>query len=227
MIPQIPEIYNVVFIGISLLAIYFFSKACRHNRMVLIVILAYALIQGLIAISGFYSSKFEFPPRILLAILPAFLGVLYFVFSKKSKKIISSMDPKWLTYVHLVRFPVEIFLFLLFFNKLIPIEMTFEGWNFDILIGVTAPIISYFVFTKKILAEKTLFFWNIIGLVFLINIVLIAILSTPYPFQQFGLSQPNIAVFYFPYIWLPSIIVPIVFMSHLIILKRIWIRKAN
>ena len=48
------------------------------------------------------------------------------------------------------------------------------------------------------------------GLGLLANIVIIAVLSFPSPIQQFGFEQPNIGLAYFPFIWLPAIIVPIV-----------------
>jgi hypothetical protein len=56
--------------------------------------------------------------------------------------------------------------------------------------------------------------WNILALVSLINIVTIAVLAFPSPFQSVGLAQPNVGVTYFPYVWLPSVIVPIVFFCH-------------
>ena len=56
--------------------------------------------------------------------------------------------------------------------------------------------------------------WNFIALGLLINIVYHAVLSAPYPFQKFGFEQPNVAVFHFPYIWLPTFIVPAVFFCH-------------
>lgn len=93
--------------------------------------------------------------------------------------------------------------------------MTFEGRNFDILSGLTAPIIFYFGFVTKQLDRKVILIWNFICLALLINIVVVAILSAPFPFQQFAFDQPNIAVLYFPFNWLPSCVVPLVLLSHL------------
>jgi len=35
------------------------------------------------------------------------------------------------------------------------------------------------------------------------------------PIQQFAFEQPNRAVLYFPFIWLPSVVIPIFIFSHL------------
>jgi hypothetical protein len=55
----------------------------------------------------------------------------------------------------------------------------------------------------------------------LFNIVLTAILSAPLPIQQLAFEQPNIAVMYFPFVYLPGFIVPIVLFSHLVSLKKL------
>jgi hypothetical protein len=99
--------------------------------------------------------------------------------------------------------------------------MTFEGMNFDILSGLTAPFVYYFGFIKKQLHTKFLIVWNILCLGLLINIVSIAILAAPTPFQKLALDQPNTAVLYFPFIWLPAIIVPLVLLSHLASLRQL------
>jgi hypothetical protein len=55
----------------------------------------------------------------------------------------------------------------------------------------------------------------------LFNIVLTAILPAPLPIQQLAFDQPKIAVMYFPFVYLPGFIVPIVLFSHLVSLKKL------
>ena len=103
--------------------------------------------------------------------------------------------------------------------------MTFIGLNFDILIGVSALIIliATNIFTFQ-LTKNILLIWNWIGLLFLMNIVVIAVLSAPLPFQQMSFDRPNIAVLSFPYVLLPSYIVPVVFLAHIITIKHLGIK---
>jgi hypothetical protein len=63
--------------------------------------------------------------------------------------------------------------------------------------------------------------WNILGLILLLNVVIHGILSVPFPFQQFGLDQPNIAMLHAPYLLLPGLIVPVVLFSHLAAIRLI------
>jgi hypothetical protein len=58
-------------------------------------------------------------------------------------------------------------------------------------------------------------------LVLVIIIVMLAILSSPTQFQQLAFEQPNIAIAYFPFVWLPSIVVPIVLISHLAAIRQL------
>ena len=141
------------------------------------------------------------------------------------RNFIDTLNTGQLTLLHTIRIGVEIVLFYLFVAKTIPIEMTFEGRNFDIIAGLTAPLVYYFGYVKKLLSSKLLIAWNICCLVLLINIVITAILSVHTPFQHFGFDQPNIAVAHFPFCWLPGIVVPLVLFSHLATLRQLLLNR--
>ena len=99
--------------------------------------------------------------------------------------------------------------------------MTFEGSNFDILAGITAPFIWYIAFKKNKQSKALLIVWNIICLLLLFNIIGLAIFSLKTPLQKFGFEQSNIALTYFPFVLLPGIIVPLVLLSHLASIRQL------
>ena len=105
--------------------------------------------------------------------------------------------------------------------------MTFEGRNLDILSGLTAPLIYYFGYVKKQLPKSVLLGWNILCLGLLINIVRLAILSAPFPFQTLAFDQPNIAILYFPFVWLPCCVVPLVLLSHLATIRKLLVPEKK
>jgi hypothetical protein len=162
------------------------------------------------------------PPRFGLAILPALLFICLIFFTKKGKAFITKLDIKILTVLHIIRIPIELVLYWLFLHKSIPELMTFSGRNFDILAGITAPFIYYFGYIRKILTPKFILGWNLVCLSLLLFIVVNAILSFPSPFQQFAFDQPNVALLYFPFVWLASIVVPIVLFSHLVSMQYLF-----
>ena len=163
----------------------------------------------------------------LIGILPTILTIILLFATSKGRQFIDSLPLKNLTYLNIVRIPVEIVLFWLFLNMAIPELMTFEGRNFDILAGITAPIVAYFGLTKTKLNRQTILIWNFICLGLLINIVVNALFSAPSPIQKFAFEQPNIAILNFPFSWLPTFIVPIVLFGHLTSIRQLIRQKMN
>jgi hypothetical protein len=167
------------------------------------------------------------PPRFALLVVPPLIFILIMFVTTGGKKFISSLNNRQLAVLHTVRIPVEIVLYFLFIAKTIPQIMTFEGRNFDILAGITAPVVYYFGFVKNNLSKPFLIIWNLICLGLLFNIVTLAVLSAATPFQQFGFNQPNIAIAHFPFNWLASVVVPIVLFSHLVVLRKLILQKPG
>jgi len=159
--------------------------------------------------------------RFLLLILPPLVLVILTMTTDSGRKLTGQPDLKWLTLLHIIRIPVEIVLFWLFLNHAVPRIMTFEGRNLDILAGISAPFIYYFGFVKNQLGNKVILVWNFICIVLLLNIVVIAVLSMPFPIQQFGFNQPDIALFYFPFVWLPGCLVPMVIFAHVFSIRQL------
>ena len=185
------------------------------------IIIFLSALQAILGFSGFYLNQNTIPPRLIFLILPSLILIIGLFTTQKGRQFIDSLDIKALTILHIVRIPVEIVLYWLFLAHTIPQLMTFEGRNFDILSGLTAPLVFYFGFVKQKLPKNALLIWNFICLALLFNIVITAILSAKTPFQKLAFDQPNIAVTYFPFVWLPSIIVPIVLFAHLVSIRQL------
>jgi hypothetical protein len=221
MIPGLPIYINVLFIVITLLTVFLFYRATHKSDMTFIVLASWLMIQAIISLKGFYTVTNTFPPRVALMISPPVLLILLLFITKKGRIYIDSLDAGRLTYLHVVRVLVEFGLIVLFNHKLIPVLMTFEGRNFDIFSGITAPLIARFGYEKKQLPVKLLLAWNFICLALVLNVVVNGILSAPSVFQQFAFDQPNTAILYFPFSWLPSFIVPVVIFSHLVCIRQL------
>jgi len=211
-----PSLLATCFAIIVGLTIELFSRAAGKSSWKLWAgIFVYALIQFGIAATGFYEETEPMPPRFLLNVIPAIALAVWLFTSKKGKTFRDSLDLKKLTWIHIVRVPVELVLYSLFLQGSIPEIMTFTGNNFDIVMGLTAPAIIYFGYGKGMISPTLIKIWHIVGIILLINIVATAVLSVPFAFQQFGFEQPNVAVLKAPYNLLPAVIVPLVIVAHL------------
>lgn len=213
-------------IGILFYAIKQTVIATTPAKIVVTILAFWLLFTAILAKGGFYLDTQSFPPKFAFAPIPALLFIIFlFVFFREN--FIAKLPLQTLTILHIVRIPVEIVLWWLYQNGKIPQIMTFEGRNFDILAGISAPVIFWLAFRNNQIKRPVLIVWNIICLLLLINIVATAILSLPTSFQQFGLDQPNTAVLYFPYIWLPAIVVPIVMFAHFASLWQLFRTPPN
>ncbi len=217
----LPLYIGLVF-GITLItALVLFYKATHSNKTVLAIIALWIATQSFISLTGFYKTETSLPPRFALLLLPPVVFIIILLSIKKGRAFIDGLDIKYLTLMHIIRIPVELVLLWLFMHKAVPELMTFEGRNFDILSGISAPIIYYLVFVQKKSVKTVLLIWNFICLALLLNIAFNAVLSLPTVFQQFAFNQPNIALLYFPFTLLPSVLVPLVMFSHLASIRKI------
>lgn len=210
-----PNIVELVFIITAALSVWFLLKASKNNGWVLMGCLTWMIALAAASLYGFFEKTNTIPPRLFLAPAIPMITIALLFISKAGRNFIGQLDLKLLTLLHLVRIPVEICLYFLFIHKMVPEIMTFEGSNFDVISGISAPFAALIFFKKGRLKRWGLLLWNMACLALLANIVLIAALSVPTPLQQFGFEQPNLAIIQFPYIWLPGIVVPIVLFSHL------------
>ncbi|WP_231489947.1 hypothetical protein [Pedobacter sp. Leaf170] len=200
------------------------SELTRKKAMPIFIGLSIWLaLQAFLTLINIYNADTNtFPPKIMLiGILPTILTIILLFVTTKGKQFIDSLPLKNITYLNIVRIPVEIVLYWLFINKAIPELMTFEGRNFDIIAGITTPIVAYFGFAKVKLNRRIILLWNFICLGLLLNIVVNALLSAPSPIQKFAFDQPNIAILNFPFSWLPTFIVPIVLFGHLTSIRQL------
>jgi len=218
---HLPLYIPITFALTTLLTVILLYKAGNYAKSVINIPLLWLALQAAIALSGFYLISTGNPPRFALLLIPPMVLILVLFPIKKGRLFMDSFNAKTLTLLHIVRVPVELSLYWLFLHKAVPVIMTFEGRNFDILCGLTAPVVYYWGYIKNKLSKSVLLAWNIACLLLLANIVITAVFSAPFKFQKFAFDQPNIALFYFPFIWLPSFIVPAALFAHLVNIRKL------
>lgn len=217
----LPFYIPAVFAATTFLTIYLFYRASGKRAMVLILISSWMLLLTVVALTGFFTVNTTIPPRFFLVLLIPIITIISLFSTSRGVHFIEGFDIGKLTLLHSIRVAVELALFWLFLHKTLPQLMTIEGRNFDLLSGITAPFVWYFGFVRRTIANRVLLTWNIICLLILLFTVGNAVLSAPTPLQRFGFGQPTVAVLYFPFVWLPGVVVPIVIFSHLIAIRTL------
>jgi hypothetical protein len=192
------------------------------------------LIIGLVFWAGFVSAwslsgrmaNFSmFPLNVLPVLIIPLITILAITFSKTFREIIIHVPAQSLVRLQSFRFFVEILLWALFMQNQLPVQMTFEGRNFDVLSGLSAPIVAYLISRQK-LSTTALLIWNVLCLGLLLNILGTAILSMPTSLRQFMNEPASTIVNVFPVSWLPGFLVPLAYGLHFFSLRQLAIKKS-
>ncbi|MEQ9290562.1 MAG: hypothetical protein RIG77_26770 [Cyclobacteriaceae bacterium] len=189
------------------------------------ITLIWIAVLSMLSLTGFVADFSNFPPRLMLVLLPPAVALVFITKSPATQEILTHLAPDNLVYLQSFRIIVEVLLWMLFLDNLTPIQMTFEGRNFDILVGITALVAAPIFFGKAKLQKNWGIGWNIFGLLLLANILVIAILSFPSPIRYFMNEPANTQVAKFPIIFLPGILVPIAYYLHVLSIKQLLLRS--
>lgn len=167
--------------------------------------------------SGFLESL-SFPPRVpLLIIVPAAVGIMLLIRTKTMEHI--SIHTKWHIPILLQSFrvAVELLIYGSYLIGVIPLRATFEGINYDILVGISAVPIGLLAYTHKI-SINGLLIWNILSLMVL-SVTVFSFISSFY-FTDF-VSQGDYEFVKFPYVLIAAVLLPTAIFLHIFSLKQL------
>jgi hypothetical protein len=181
---------------------------------------AWLAFSAALAASGWMAGFSARPPHFLAFIMLTFAATIALAFSRVGASAADRLGFGALAGFQVFRVPVEWALFALHRDGVAPVQMSFEGWNFDVLTGLTAPLVAWLAVRGRI-GRRGLLAWNCAGLALLANIVAIAALSTPTPLRVFWNEPANTFVATWPWVWLPAFLVPAALLGHLVSLRKI------
>jgi hypothetical protein len=175
---------------------------------------------------GFFRVTDVLPPRVFLFFFPLLIVLIVFSLLPATGRLVERIEPGPLVAIQSFRLFMELILWGLVLAGRIHPRMSFEGANFDVLIGFSAPLVAYYAFSKRLLSERMVMVWNALGILLLMNVVTLGALSMPGPLQIFKDEPVNTFVLGWPFIWLPTFVVPVAFLGHLLSLKQLF-RRAH
>lgn len=170
-----------------------------------------------IAKSGFLDD-WSLPPRFpMLLIFPVFIFIGVFLYKQQKSPVIAAIPKSWLIYYQSFRIVIESLFVASVGAGILHPEVTFEGYNYDIVFGATAPIIAYLVFNKKFFSEKVALAWNYLGLA-VISVIIFLFVTTMYFPAVWGSTEPLAAKGFldFPYVLVASFLMPSAVFMHIL-----------
>lgn len=184
-------------------------------------LVAWLTAQAVAAASGAYRGYETWPPLFFFAAAPpltlAFGGFAIPFF----RKMYGHFPLSILTYIHTIRFFVELVVLGLFIHGAIPQQLSLMGANPDIWVGATAPIIGYMCFTRMRWSRKVALIWHVLSVLTLHWVIGIFFATMRSPIQFLEVKQSSEAFFYFPFVWVVSHGVPTVLTAHLIAIWKL------
>ena len=198
------------------------SQASQHFGIKTVAALGlWLLITGVLARSGWLSNFAAIPPRIGVPVIGGWVLAIVIALGPLGGRIIERVGVGTLVAIQSFRIAVEIVLTMLYHAGIVPVQMTLEGYNWDIFTGLTAPFVAWLIARGR-LSATALLVWNMVGTALLLNIVAISILSMPIPLRMFHNEPANTFIATLPFIWLPSFLVPMALCGHLLVFRRLW-----
>jgi len=195
----------------------------RKARIIICLYLLWLLIASLLAVNGFFDVPTT-PPRFVLffAVLAMAAAGLILLSHKRLLELLDGLPPQLLIYFQSFRIVVELAIWMLYLDGLVPREMSFEGRNFDLLIGLLAPVAGYIVQRRQWWNLGLVF--NFLGLAALLNIVTIVVLAVPSPFRQYDTLQ---IASYFPGILIPCLLAPAATYMHILSIRQLLGKRST
>ena len=228
MTPPPPDVISQL--GIGGLAIFvagawvaIFSKGipARVLRLGLVAV-AVMTVSAYAAWSGALTRFDRVPPPMalligLVLVVPTVAGLSSF-----GRRAAAEVAVAAVVELQIFRLPLELVMHHAGRIGVMPSELSFGGYNFDIVTGIGAAIIGAMMARGAVVPRPLLWAWNIWGIYCLAAIAAIAIATSPMV-RAFG-DDPrhvNTWVLFFPYVWLPVVMVSVAIFSHVVVTRAL------
>jgi hypothetical protein len=199
---------------LAILWCLFWLLAATQSRGFMLGVVALGAVHWMLAARGVYTNTLAFPPPQVLLLAPVLVALLGTVLLPQGRAWLRGLPLFALTAVHALRLPVELVLHDAYKARLVPQDMTYSGFNFDILSGITALLPLVWMRSARPPNRTVLVAWNLICLALLFVVVGTAVLSIPSSIQRLNSEQPNLLVTSTPWVLLPAVLVPAVLFAH-------------
>lgn len=171
---------------------------------------------------GWFTRLDLLPPPFVLMNFVILSVVLLVGLGKQGGALVRSLHTETLVALQIFRLPLELLMLRAAYLQIMPVEFSMLGYNLDVLTGLGALLISGYCAWTWSLPLKVIWAWNLMGMVCLLVIAVLAVLTSP-NVHAFGAAPERINswVLYFPYSLLPSILVSVAVLGHVLLTRKL------
>lgn len=196
------------------------TRPARAGRTAAVAIgmALWLVAQAAAAQSGWLGQFQKRPPPLVLWFGSMIVGTLILGWSPFGRRFADRISFVGLIGFQAFRLPLELVMHRAAVAGIMPSVMSFTGYNFDIVTGITAIPVAWYVW-KRGPSRRLIALWNFTGQFLLLVIVMVAFAASPV-FRAFGDAQLNTWVVHFPYVWI-AVMVGAALFGHVITLRKL------
>lgn len=199
------------------------ARRRRWQRRTALLALVWLALTGAIPASGVLSTR-ALPPPGLFYVFGCIAVAAATAYSALGTRLVASVPIAWLIGFQSFRLPLELILHSWWKRGALPVQMTFEGRNFDIVSGALALVVGIWAARARV-PRAVLLGFNLLGLGLLINVATIALLSAPTPLRVYENDPPVLLPFNFPHAWIVPWCVGAALFGHLLVFR--WLQQTR
>jgi hypothetical protein len=174
-----------------------------------------------LAILGVYSATTSRIPTIQFGIaVPILIGCLMIWGWPAVSRLIEAVPRHWVIAIQFYRVEGVTFL-VLFAGHRLPGLFALPAGVGDVAVGLLAAAIAIGATGGRQLKPRTVLRWNLLGVADLVVAVSTGFLTAPSAFQMFAFDRPNELISMFPLVLIPTFLVPLAILLHIISLIQL------
>ncbi|PCC68098.1 hypothetical protein SAMN02745121_04557 [Nannocystis exedens] len=185
--------------------------------------LAWLATTGLVSWSGVLEAD-TLPPRALFFFAGSLAVALAFALTRPGARLAAGVPIAALVGFQAFRLPLELVLHSWYRQGTLPIQMTYEACNLDIVTGIAAALAGLWLWRRGP-SRPLVWAFNLLGTALLVNVATIAVLSSPVPFRHFTRDPAVLLAFHFPYGWIVPFCVGAALAGHVIVFR--WLARRS
>ena len=213
---------------VALLAAKVFSGGQRKRQAGWLVAIATAMtLSAVLASTGLMARADVKPPWLQSLIGLEFVALLGYGLSRHGRIATNDTALGSLVLLQSFRLPLELVMLHAARRGVMPVEFSMAGYNFDVVTGALAVPLGLALLRGWAVPRYVLIAWNAWGVACLLVIAALAVATSP-NVAWFGSAQAHVSVWvlYFPYAWLPTIVVPVAAYAHGLISLRLCLTNS-
>jgi hypothetical protein len=188
-------------------------------RSVAVGMIVWLGVSSALVRSGVLADSTALPPRWPLLPLTALGTLILLSLTRTFRQLLPEIPPWQPVALQTFRVGVELAFWRLHAEGVAPIQVTFEGRNFDVLVGLTAPLIAAGI-AFNWFGPRVTIAWNVFGLAMLANAIGTVATSAPGPLHLNWPGEPFTAIASWPVIWIPAFLAPVGIFLHIVSIRQ-------